>query len=157
MKKIHSIELYNLKIVELENGEFADVKGDGKKYPLFITNKALQYGRDKGFIESSLIEDFLKILQSQQGSEMSEEDKNIAAIKSLNEDKAIKIIYLAYFGAAGQNAMSYEEFLEMYHLDFTETFQLYAELVKSTFKENKNRFATGLEKSVAPIKSNEKK
>lgn len=157
MKKIQSIELYNLKIVELENGEYAEVKENNKKFPLFITNKSLQYGRDKGFIESSLMEDLLKVLQSQQNPDMSEDDKNIAALKSMNEDRAIKVIYLAYFGAAGSSAMSYEEFLDMYHLDFTETIQLYAELVASTFKESKNQFADGMVKSTATPKANEKK
>lgn len=156
-KKIHSLELYDVKIVELDNGEFAEVKDNKKRYPLFLTNKSLQYGRDKGFIETSLIEDMLKILHSQQKPDMTNDEKNIEAIRSLNEEKAIKVIYLGYRGASPQNAMEFEDFLDKYHLDFTETIQLYAELVTSTIREGKNNFATGLDKFTEVPKAGEKK
>ncbi|MFC6038429.1 hypothetical protein ACFPYN_03070 [Paenisporosarcina macmurdoensis] len=154
-KKIHKVELYESRIVEAENGEFVEVKESKKVYPLFLTNYAMQKGRDLGYIESSLLEDFLKI--QSETAHLDKDEQAAKAISILKEEKATKIIYLGYIGAVRDNAMAYEEFLERYHLSYPETLELYANLISASVGGENNGFSMGLNKSTQNASAKEKK
>lgn len=155
-KKIHSIELYDSEVVEKEDGQFEEVKLNKRKYPLFLTNFSLQKGRDMGYIQTSILEDLVNAYNAMKNTE-SEEEASMQVLKEMQQEKAIRVIYLAYLGAAKSNAMEFDAFLQRFHLNFAETIQLYSELVQSTVQSSDNKFAKGLQDSTRPFDTKEKK
>lgn len=144
---IQIVELKEIDIVETSEGfeqRFINVK----KYPAFLTNASIKRGYDLGFLESSLFEDLLKLkgLETIINASNAEEDKALEIMGAFDENKLISLIYLGVIGANRKLDMSFEDFLELYHLSFAETIQLYANLIMS-FISGDNSFAKGLNAS----------
>lgn len=154
-KKIHSIELYDTEIVEREDGSFEEMKLNKRRYPLFISNYSLQKGRDLGYIQSSILEDLVNAYSAMKSAD-NDEEAGVQVLKEIQQDKAIQVIYLAHLGAAKSNAMEFDDFLQKFHLDFSETIQLYSELVQTSVQGNENNFAKGLQQSTPSLDSKEK-
>ncbi|RHW38700.1 hypothetical protein D1B33_07450 [Lysinibacillus yapensis] len=144
--KIQKLTLKELETVEVD-GEFEARYVNAKAYPIFLTNSAVQKGYQLGYLTSSLISDLVKMLPYiQSGNEME-------MIGQIDETKMIRTIYLAFSGANKKEDLSFEEFIELYHLDFTETVTLFANIIADTVSNN-NNFAKGLQQSTKNEKKN---
>lgn len=146
-KKIHVLELKQVEAVEVD-GEFEQRFINVKKYPVYLTNAAMRRGRDLGLIENSLIAEFAKLgaFQELQGIELaggSNDFDKLEKLSEIDDGPMINVIYLAFIGANKSVKMDFEEFMELYHLDFTETLTLYVSLISESFS-NDNNFAAGL-------------
>lgn len=142
------VELKEIEIVEAENGfeqRFINIK----KYPAFLTNASIKKGYDLGLLESSLFEDLLKLksLETVINAAKADEEQALEIMGAFDEQKLISLIYLAVIGANRKLDLSFDEFLELYHLSFAETIQLYANLIMS-FVSGPNEFAKALGKKV---------
>lgn len=146
-KKIHVLELKQIEVVEVD-GEFEQRFVNVKKYPVYLTNAAMRRGRDMGLIENSLIAEFSKLgaFQDLQGIELAGGENDFDKLEKLSgidDEPMINVIYLAFIGANKSVKMDFEEFMELYHLDFTETLTLYVTLISESFSHD-NNFAAGL-------------
>lgn len=153
-KKIHTITLRELEFVEIE-GEYKEVYKNEKKYPLFLSNHSLRRGRDMGLVRSSMINDLLGMEKSVKGKEDDDAARDL--INDLSEEKMHNVIYLAFLGANPRSEYTIDDFLQRYHLDYTETLNLYLEILKSSVDGGNNKFAAGLRKSTKKPSSKEKK
>lgn len=63
MKKIETVTLKELEVVQNENGEFEQRFVNEKKYPAAITNYSLHLGEKLGLIEGSQLTDLLKLAE----------------------------------------------------------------------------------------------
>lgn len=151
--KVRSIILKDIAVEEV-NGEFQQVIKNEKKYPAFLTNYAMQKGRDSGLLDSSLFSELLK-LHSVVGSQESD-DLDPSVIGQFDESNAQKVIYVAFIGANPSNKMSYEEFLRKYHEPLPKSIELYSELISDLMDQDPNQFAKALEKSKGPNKNQKK-
>lgn len=142
----------NIQVVELKEIEFVEVDGEfeqrfvnAKKYPAFLTNASIKRGYDSGLLESSLFEDLLKLkgLETLVNAANEDEETALEIMSAFDEQKLISLIYLGVIGANRNLQMTLDDFLELYHLSFGETIQLYANLIMS-FIGGSNDFAKGL-------------
>lgn len=155
-KKIHSIELKEVEIVQVEGSEeFVEIVKNQRKFPVFLTNFSLSRGRDLGILKTSLMSDLLMIKTKKDNSNgKNEEDFAADAIADIEESKMLDVIYLAFIGANPKSNMTKDEFLQQYHADYTEKLMLYFNIIAAAVSADPNAFAKGLEKSTA---KNEKK
>lgn len=156
MKKVEVLELKEVELVEVEDGEYEQRFVNAKKYPVFLTNAAMRRGRDLGLIENSLIGEFAKLgsFQELQGIDVENLEGDFSALEKLakiDDEPMINVIYLAFIGANKSVKMDMQEFMDKYHLDFTETLTLYISLITESFS-NDNNFAAGLRNSMATSK-----
>jgi hypothetical protein len=145
--KIHSIELKDYEVVEVE-GEFEKRYINPKKYPAFLTHRALAKGRNQGITNSSLISELLK-LNSLSGEDGKINAENISPEQAelLDNEKYLPVIYLGIIGANKSSEMSYEDFLDKYHGDIEQTINDYVALIQPYIQENPNQFKSALEAS----------
>lgn len=153
-KKIHSVVLKDLNIVEID-GEFREVYENEKKVPLFLTNHALRRGRDLGLIESSMMQDLLAMEPLVKGKKEDQAARDI--VNEIPEEKMLNVIYLAYLGANPKSEDTMDDFLQRYHEDTASTMELYFEIVKSSVVNEDNKFAKSLQNSTKKPSPKEKK
>lgn len=137
--KIQKLTLKEVEVIEVD-GEFEKRFINAKTYPIFLTNWALKKGFEEGLLESSLVSSLAKLMPY-----MQSENKE-GMLEHLDEQNMIRVIYLAFIGANRKVEMSYDEFLDKYHLDFIETTTLYVKLISDTISKE-NSFAKSLEQS----------
>lgn len=139
--KVQTIELKEIEFVEVD-GEYEARFINARKYPIFLTNYAMQKGKKLGLLESDLISDLAKLLPLAQSGNESE------IITAINEDeKLTKVIYLAFIGANRKEEIEFDEFIEKYHYSFTETTELFMKVIEDAVGNGVNGFAKGLKQS----------
>lgn len=153
--KIQRLTLKEIEVREV-NGEFEQVSVNERSYPIFLTNYALKKGKEKGLIETSLFADLLK-LQALEGLQNGVDNIDPEALESLDEEKMQRIVYLAFCGANKNDELSFDEFLQKYHYNFTETITMYMQLITGLLTSDSNAFAKGLKASTSKSNKNEKK
>ncbi|MEM5623986.1 hypothetical protein AAHB47_01380 [Bacillus wiedmannii] len=107
--KVQTVTLKDLEVVNVE-GVFETRFINETKYPAFLTNYALQKGKDLGLIESSIFNDLLKF-QALDGMN-KEGNTDLEALGQIDQTNMHKIIYLAFSGANPKESLSYEDFLK---------------------------------------------
>lgn len=155
-KKIYSIELKDQEFVQIEGSdEFVETFKNAKRYPVFLTNYALAKGHDMGLLKSSLISDLVKMKVAMDTGDPLKQEENL--MQSIDEQKMLHVIYLAFKGANPSTNMSLDEFLQKYHAAFQEKLELYIKIIEAAIDASPNTFAEGLQKSTASAKADEKK
>ncbi|TLS37737.1 hypothetical protein [Pseudalkalibacillus caeni] len=148
--KISSIELKDVEIIELENGEFEKRYINPKRYPAFLTNRALATGKRLGITKSSLFAEIVKLSDViGDEDEINSDDLTPEQAEVIDADKYLPVIYLAVIGANKTLELSYEEFLDKYQGDIEEIVNDYMELVLPYLQQDPNEFKKGLEKSTS--------
>ena len=152
--QIQKVELKEVEVKEV-NGEFEKTFINVKVHPAFLTNAAVKKGFDMGLLESSLFEDLLKLKGLETLVSQSNEEDSMKLLNAFDEQKLIAVIYLAVLGANKNIGLSFDEFLEMYHLPLTETVQLYANLIVGLVSDS-NEFAQALQKQTKKPKKKQR-
>ncbi len=143
--KIEKIVLKEMEIREVE-GEYEQHFYNEKTYPIFLTNYALKKGKEKGLIESSLFSELAK-LSLMQSAVDEEGNMDPAGLEHFDEQKVLKVIYMALIGANRNTDISYEEFLEKYHDGLEDTLELYGNLIGNLVSSDPNQFAKEFERA----------
>lgn len=133
--KIQKLELKELEVIEV-NGEYESRYINNKTYPVYLTNAALQKAYREGILQTSLIGELAKLIPYLESSNESE------VLAQMDETQMLSVIFLAFQAANKNIDISFDEFLEVYHLDFSETVQLFANLITDTVSKT-NNFAKG--------------
>ncbi|WP_107838387.1 hypothetical protein [Metasolibacillus meyeri] len=152
--KIETVELSEVEFVEVDGGWEKKVVST-KRHPAFLTNAAIKRGYDMGILESSLFEDLLKIkgleiLSKEQIEGVDEEKQASEFMEVLDEQRMQSVIYLGVLGANKNLGLTFDEFLELYHYQLTDTTKIYANLIVGLLAGN-NEFATALQKETKKI------
>ncbi|MES5942975.1 MULTISPECIES: hypothetical protein [unclassified Bacillus cereus group] len=142
--KVQTVTLKEFEVVSVD-GEFETRFINEQKYPAFLTNYALQKGKDLGLVESSIFKDLLKF-QALDGVN-KEGNADLEALGEIDQTNMHKIIYLAFSGANPKENLSYEDFLKRFHEPLVESMQLYATLITDVINQDPNQFATAFQKS----------
>lgn len=154
--KIYSIELKDQEIVQVDGTEeFIATFKNKKQYPVFLTNYSLSKGHDMGLLKSSLLSDLLK-LESVTKLD-SEREQAEMIMQSIDEQKMLKVIYLAFKGANPSVDLSLDEFLQKYHANYQEKLELYMNIISAAIDSDSSAFAKGLKDSTQKIGTTEKK
>lgn len=132
-KKIHSIELKEAEVFEVEPGKYEKRFVNPKKHPVLLTNKALIDGKKSGVpnFYSALFK--LKNLVGKDG-EIDLETLSPEEAELIDTDNFLPLIYLGLIGANKSLDLSYEGFLDKYHADTTEVIQDYSAIVSDYAK-----------------------
>lgn len=152
--KVHTITLKEVEVVKV-NGEYETRFINEETYPAFLTNHALQKGKDIGLIESSIFSDLLKF-QALSGVNKGE-NADLEALGKIDQSNMHKIIYLAFSGANPKEGLSYDGFLERFHDPLVESMQLYATLITDVINQDPNQFAAAFQKSTSNSGKDKKK
>lgn len=144
---ISKVELKRIELVEIknENGEITDFEEqviEKKIVPCKITNYGLKRGKDENLIDGNILQTLIKWKAVLDKKGASEED--ILAV--MNETDLHKVIFVGVIGANPSTEMDFDDFIQQYHGDLSESITLYSELVKEMNKnaQTKNAFAQGL-------------
>lgn len=148
--KIQKVELEELEFVEVD-GEYESRSINKEAFPAFLTNASLKKGKDEGYIEGSLLSELFKMSQLDKSAD---EDGKLSSESAglIDEDKVLKVIYLALLGANKNFKYSYHEFIERYNNPLEKSLEIYAKLIESTISDNKNQFAQELKKATGTSK-----
>ncbi|UPL43262.1 hypothetical protein MU858_21335 [Bacillus sp. PGP15] len=152
--KVQTVTLKDLEVVNVE-GVFETRFINETKHPAYLTNYALQKGKDLGLIESSIFNDLLKF-QALDGMN-KEENTDLEALGQIDQTNMHKIIYLAFSGANPKENLSYEDFLKRFHEPLVESMQLYATLITDVINQDPNQFAAAFQKSTEKSGKDKKK
>ncbi len=154
--KVSTIELKEIETVQLEDGNFESKLVNPKKYPAFLTNRALKRGKNMGITKSSLIGDLVEINALLKGHQKENEngEEGELDIESLTPEQAqvieaenyLPVIYLGIIGANKSLDLDYDDFLDQYHADLSQIIQDYVELVMPYIDQNSNEFKKEFEK-----------
>ncbi|KZR58362.1 hypothetical protein [Pseudobacillus badius] len=160
--KIQKVVLKDIGFKENENGEFISYFTNEQSYPACLTNAALKKGKEMGIIESSLFTDLLKLrelegLVKENGATDKGAKVTPEMLEALDEGKMQQVIYLGFLGANRNSTLTFDEFLEKYHLPLMETIELYINLCTDAITSDSNQFATELKKSTSNVNKNKKK
>lgn len=155
--KVQKLTLKEVEVVEVD-GEFEKRFINAKTYPIFLTNAALQKGKQLGYLDTSLITDLVKLMPLAKrvkavGVGENIDENTVQMMAEIDEQKMIHVIYLAFIGANRKEEKSFDEFIELYHLDFTETATLFMKLISDVISKD-NNFAKSLEQSMKKEKKN---
>lgn len=146
--KIHSIELKDYEVLEVEGGSFEKRYINPKRHPAFLTHRSMAKGKHLGITNSSLLGELLK-LNSLSGNDGKIKSKDITPEQAelLDNDKYLPVIYLGIIGASKSSEMTYDEFLDKYHGDTEQILNDYIALIEPYIQENPNKFKASLEES----------
>ncbi|WP_078430484.1 hypothetical protein [Alkalihalobacterium alkalinitrilicum] len=146
--KVSTIELKEIDVIQLEDGTFEKRFINVKKYPAFLTNRALATGRNMGITKTSLITELI-LIQGLLGPEDDIDTENLTTeqAEAIDFSRYLPVIYLGIIGANKKLDLSYDDFLDQYHGDFEETLNDYIALVEPYISQNPNEFKKGLEQS----------
>ncbi|MBO0586456.1 hypothetical protein [Sporosarcina sp. E16_8] len=147
--KIQKVTLKEAVSHEVE-GEFEMIYTNEKTHPAFLTNAALKRGRDLGLIEGSLVGELAKLQDFERMTSGDETDLEL--LENFDDTKMIQVIYLAFIGANKSSGLSFDEFIDLYHGDFSETITLYIQLISDSMTKDGNNFAAGLKNGTAASK-----
>lgn len=152
MKKIEKITLKELEVIEV-GGEYETRYVNEKTYPAFLTNYSLKKGKELGYIDTSLFSEMAKLKFVTDATD-AEGNVNVEAMAAFDEDKVLKVIYLALLGPNPKllNEISYDDFLESYHEGLQESLELYGSLIGNLVSSDPNQFAKEFEKATAKSK-----
>lgn len=151
--KIQKITLYLQNLIETD-GEYAIEPTDVEEVPCVITNRALSLCRDYGIGETGLIQDFVT---TSTNTRPQPDGSYLMAVAG--DEQILKAIYVGYVGGQillgkAEPDYTYDEFIERYHGDVSEKFNLYQALIVSP----SNEFVKNIEKSTdKAVKKGEKK
>jgi hypothetical protein len=145
MSQIETIVLKRMQIVETENG-FEKKYLNEKRLPAVITNYSLSMGEKLGLISGSQLTDLGDIQQLFEAAINPKADKE-KALKDIDLNKYLKVIYLAVLGGNPNIDLSYEDFTELYHEDTATIIDTYTKLVLATLTDGSNKFADGFKVS----------
>ena len=143
---ISKVELKKVEYVEVqdENGEidFKEQVTEKKIVPCVITNYSLKRGKDENLIDGNILQTLIEWKSVMDKKGASESD----ILSVLNETDLHKVIYVGIIGANPATPYSFDDFVQMYHGDMTETVTLYSRLIMEMNKnaQSKNGFAKGL-------------
>ena len=145
MSKIFTVELSDRVTRENENGEFEVKYINSQKYPAAITNRSFYLGEQMGLMSGSQMTDLHGVQQVLEAAIQPGENRE-NALKGLDHNQSLKVIYLAIIGMNKDLNLTFEDFTEKYHGDVEETTNLYTDLVLETVSEglSENNFAKGL-------------
>ncbi|SHJ63999.1 hypothetical protein SAMN05444401_3542 [Clostridium amylolyticum] len=152
MAKIQVITLSERRIVEHE-GEFIEVVENERRVPCMLTNFAIAQAQRENIIQNSLVNDLLDIAIKSDGKEVNTEE----VLNKVDEEKCLKTIYIGIRGANKNIELTYDEFLQQYHGDYTETLSTYMELVIGLVNKEGNGFANGFAKATKGNRKDKKK
>jgi hypothetical protein len=145
MANIETVVLKQMQVIETENG-FETRYFNERKLPATITNYSLSMGEKMGLIQGSQLTDIGDIQQIFEAAINPNIDKE-KALKDIDINKYLKVIYLAVIGVNRNLQLTFEEFTELYHEDVATIIDTYTKLVLGTMTEGINKFAQGFEKS----------
>jgi len=145
--KVSTIELKDVEVVELEDGSYDSRFVNPRKYPAFLTNRALKKGRNMGVTKSSLISDLIQMNSLFKSNQKGKENPEID-LESLTPEQAeiieaenyLPVIYLGLLGANKNLDLDYDDFLDQYQGDLSQIIQDYMELVMPYIDQNSNEF-----------------
>lgn len=148
MAKIETVVLKQMRIIETENG-FEKEYYNEQQLPAIITNYSLSMGEKLGLIAGSQLTDLGDIQELFKVALNPRFDVNKAekALKDIDINKYLKVIYLAVLGGNPNLNLTFEEFTSLYHEDTATIIDTYTKLVLATLVEKTNKFAEGFKNS----------
>lgn len=156
--KLQVIELKEIEVVDLGNGEFESRVVGTERAPLMFSNRALQLAKREGILETGLEEELFNLYavmgQATNGRTLKKDAVDIQGEDLLKVSSIISLdhmkdlIWCAYVGAkTGSNVYySRDEFKDLYDEDFGETLLVFVELVSSSVQRDENKFASNLKR-----------
>ena len=147
MAKIERIKLQTSDIVEID-GEFKEVLGQEKIIPCMLTNYAMAQAQRAGLIKTSLISDFISMVDIKEGVQDIDTEK---LMNSIDQEKCLKAIYIGCMGANKNLEISYDEFLQLYNGSYVENVKIYTGLI-SELMDKENNFSNELKKNTSTKK-----
>lgn len=149
MGKIETVVLKNMRLIETENGYEKEYFNE-QKFPAVITNYSLSMGEKLGLINGSQLSDLGDIQELFRVALNPRFDikKAEKALKDIDINKYLKVIYLAVLGGNPQLKLTFEEFSSLYHEDTPTIIDTYTKLILSTLTDEVNKFAEGFQKSI---------
>lgn len=164
---VEKVELYDLNFIEVD-GDFRQEKQNRQVLPAMITNYALWYGKENGFLETSLMEELHKITGVYSGLQQPEKDASVKEVEKYgadfmtefstitDESKMNKVIYLGLVGANPDLDLGYGDFLKKFHGDLTEQMEIYINLVVD-FSAKENEFKKEFENKTSISRGKDEK
>lgn len=145
LPKIFSVELSDRVTKENENGDFEVKYINHQKYPAAITNRSFYLGEQMGLIKGSQMTDLHGVQQVFEAAIQPGENRE-NALKGLDHNQSLKVIYLAVMGMNKDLKLTFEDFTEKFHESIEDTTNLFTDLVLETVAEglSENNFAKGL-------------
>lgn len=147
---IEKIDLFEVEVVEIE-GEYKQIKRNERTVPAMLTNYAIEQGKRRGLLKTSLISELFAMYNSMKKSGNPDllsgkvEDLPANVVMDMgdfvDESKISAVIYLACIGANPKFDLSYDDFLMQYNADLTSKMQTYMNLIVSLQDKDKNAFA----------------
>jgi hypothetical protein len=149
MGKIQTVVLKNMRIVKTEDGYEKEYFNE-QQLPAVITNYSLSMGEKLGLISGSQLSDLGDIQELFRVALNPRFDLKKAkkALKDIDINKYLKVIYLAVLGGNPQLKLTFEDFTSLYHEDTPTIIDTYTNLILSTLTEEVNKFAEGFQKSI---------
>lgn len=147
---IEKIDLFEVEVVEIE-GEYKQIKRNERTVPAMLTNYAIEQGKRRGLLKTSLISELFAMYNSIKKS--GNEDLLSGKVDELppdvvmdigdfvDESKISAVIYIACIGANPKFDLSYDDFLMQYNANLTSKMQTYINLIVSLQDKDKNAFA----------------
>lgn len=132
--KINKIKLYVQKLIE-KDGEYVIEPSEIEEVPCVITNKALKLCRQYGVGKTGLVQDFVV-----SSTNTGPQEDGTYMMKIADDEQILKAIYVGYVGGQlllGKEEPDYtfDEFIERYHDNVVEKFNLYQSLISTSTNE----------------------
>jgi len=147
---IEKINLCEVEVVEIE-GEYKQLKRNERTVPAMLTNYAVEQGKRRGLLKTSLISELFAIYSSIKGSgnadllsgKMEELPPEVVMDigNFVDESKISAVVYMGCIGANPKFDLSYDDFLMQYNAELQEKLQTYVNLMVGLQGQDKNAFA----------------